>query len=74
MSMALQGNWRKELLYEFKNCYEFYQIFQRRIDKYDKEIEQLLKSITTLVSTIVKQRLSELTQNASEKPGKLQPH
>jgi len=43
ISRALQGNWREELLYELKDCYELYQIFQMRMIKCDREIETLLQ-------------------------------
>jgi len=54
IAQALHGNWRKELLYELKDCYELYQIFQVKMTKCDKEIETLLQSITShLEKTIV---------------------
>jgi len=43
ISRALEGRWQEEFLYELKDCYELYQIFQTRINNCDKEIEKLLQ-------------------------------
>jgi transposase len=67
ISQALQGNWRKELLYELKDCYELYQIFQVKMEKCDKEIEQLLKGITTKMNPAAKTSLSKVTQKRQAK-------
>jgi len=39
---ALTGTWRKELLFQLKQCYELYQTFTTQIESCDAELEQLI--------------------------------
>ncbi|HMC83905.1 MAG TPA: IS110 family transposase, partial [Chitinophagaceae bacterium] len=39
---ALQGSWREELLFELKNCLEFYKAYEKALFECDKEIERKL--------------------------------
>jgi transposase len=47
IAKSLQGNWRKELLYEMQDCYELYGTFQDKITQCDKRIEALLQQATS---------------------------
>ena len=40
---SLEGNWRDEHIFTLKESYEFYKMYQQRIDKFDKEIEKQLQ-------------------------------
>jgi transposase len=47
INRALQGQWQTELLYELKDCYDLYEIFEQKMRACDKEMEKLLQSIVT---------------------------
>jgi len=40
---SLQGDWRKEYLFELRDCYEFYQYYWAKIRNIDTEIEHLIE-------------------------------
>ncbi|MEO7393895.1 MAG: transposase [Chitinophagaceae bacterium] len=42
IAYALQGSWREELLFELKNCLEFYKVYEKALFECDKEIERKL--------------------------------
>lgn len=43
IALAMQGQWKEELLYELKDCYSLYNIYQDKLLKCDVQIEKLLK-------------------------------
>lgn len=43
---ALQGHWSDELLYELKDCFELYEMYQSKIQSCDTQIESLLIEFT----------------------------
>jgi transposase len=43
---ALQGHWSDEYLLELQDCFDIYQLLQRKIESCDTEIEKLLKQFT----------------------------
>lgn len=43
IALSMQGHWQEEYLYELKDCYELYKIFQEKLDACDKEMEKLLQ-------------------------------
>lgn len=49
IAKALEGQWREELLFELKDCYELYQVFESRITRCDSQIESLLTEFTSQV-------------------------
>ena len=42
----LQGEWNSELLYELKDCYELFLIFQQKINNCDLALDEILKEQT----------------------------
>lgn len=58
---ALQGNWKDELLYQFEDEFELYDIFQQRLRKCDKQIEVQLES---MIGNVIReeQQLPELAK------------
>lgn len=49
IAKALQGNWNEELLFELKDCYELYQVFENRIKTCDLQVESLLNEFTSQI-------------------------
>lgn len=45
ISLALQGHWQAELMYELKDCYDLYQIFEQKMKDCDGQMQQLLENI-----------------------------
>lgn len=43
---ALQGHWSEEYLYELRDCFEIFEILQKKIQSCDKQIEGLLNEST----------------------------
>jgi transposase len=43
LAQSLQGQWTDELIFELRDCFELYHLFQERIFNCDKQIEALLK-------------------------------
>jgi len=41
---GLHGWWREELLFELRNCFEFYKLYERALADCDKEIEEKLRN------------------------------
>ena len=56
IAKALEGQWKDELLFELKDCYELYQVFESRITRCDSQIESLLTEFTLQVETTQDQR------------------
>jgi len=44
LAQSLQGRWTNESLFELRDCFELYHLFQERIFNVDKQIEALLES------------------------------
>ncbi len=56
---ALTGDWRKEYLFELRDCYDLYNYYWQKIRNIDKEIENLLEMNS-------KQTQHEVSKNAYE--------
>jgi transposase len=39
---ALTGDWRKEYIFELRQCYELYQYYHQKMDECDEEVKKLL--------------------------------
>ena len=48
IAKSLEGQWNEELLFELKDCYELYLVFEKRITTCDEQIESLLFEFTSL--------------------------
>jgi transposase len=46
IAMALEGNWREEHLFELRDCYELYKMFELRLTNCDLKTEVLLSKFT----------------------------
>jgi transposase len=64
IAKALEGNWSEELLFELGDCYELYQVFDRRIAACDLKMESLLSEFTRNLNhqTINKEKLKRKTR------------
>jgi len=51
IAKALEGHWREEFLFELRDCYELYQIYESRIAGCDLRMESLLSEFTKYLST-----------------------
>ena len=45
VAAALSGQWKDELLFELSDCYEFYLLYQRKMEQTDEQIALLLKEM-----------------------------
>lgn len=48
VAAALSGQWKDELLFELSDCYEFYLLYQRKMDHTDEKIALLLKEMVVV--------------------------
>jgi transposase len=55
IALSLQGHWQEEYLYELKDCYDLYKIYQQKLDDCDAEIEKLLQQQITVIANKEKQ-------------------
>lgn len=47
IAKALEGQWNEELLFELRDCFELYKVFENRITRCDSQIESLLAEFTS---------------------------
>lgn len=66
---ALQGEWNDELIYELKDCYDLFKIFQQKIKNAEWQIEHLLTAFTEFSNNKIEIELCKKANTGRNKIG-----
>jgi len=47
VAAALSGEWKEELLFELRDCFELYELYQQKMEQTDEQIALLLQAMVT---------------------------
>ncbi len=68
IAQALKGHWEDELLYELKDCYQLYNVFQDKINACETRLQNLLEEFTEDVVIDPETRLTKKQTKGKNQP------